>query len=58
MFDSVVEIIDPENGVVLVWERLDDLVLTWVDANHMATYREVEWDLPVMKIVRVDLLLS
>lgn len=55
VYDTVIEIIDPENGVVLVSQRIDDLVFAWVDADHIATYREDEWDLPVIEIVKVDL---
>lgn len=55
VYDTVLEIIDPETETVLVSHRMDELVMMWVDSEHVATYREDEWDVPIIEIVRIDL---
>jgi hypothetical protein len=41
LYDSIVEIIDPEAGIVVVSQRLDAYVWGFAGNGHLATYREV-----------------
>lgn len=40
---------------MLVSQWMDDLLLMSADADQVMTDREDEWDLPVIEIVKVDL---
>jgi len=56
LYDSMIEIIAPETGVVLVSQRLDDYVWGFVGDQHLATFREtgqsVFIDIHLMSLIR------
>jgi hypothetical protein len=55
VYDFVIEIIDPTSGAVLASQRNDGYAVGWVDAEHVATYREDEFDIPIIEVFRVEM---
>lgn len=54
VYDFAVEIIDPVSGSVLASHRVDGYAVDWVDSHHLATYREDEFDIPIIEVLRVE----
>lgn len=54
-FDTVIEVIDPKAGRLIASQRLDQHITHFLDADHVAGYREMPDGTPVISVWRVQL---
>lgn len=54
-YRSIIEVVDPASRRVVVSEQFDAYLFSFVDARHVAAYREDEMGVPVIEILEVML---
>jgi hypothetical protein len=55
VFDSVIEILDPTTGQLVVSQRVDPLLVGFADDRHVVGYDVDEWRIPILQVFEVVL---
>ena len=55
VFDTMVEVIDPVSGSLVVSERVDPFLMGFLDDGHVAAYAEDAFGVPVISVFEVHL---